>query len=163
MKYFHRIPGAKFHMPDGKEIAFAGGSFDSATIADEKVRDAVDFELKKIANSPASMVYTTEKPVVGIGENKPVEEIHQGATVAFDAENKIPPGTQTVKMPMAPDQHPSLQGAAMGAETGGGGNLAASLEAARKAITEHPPEKTATSKGPVSNAGTDTAAASNSK
>jgi hypothetical protein len=49
--YYHRVPGAKTHLPDGLEIQFLGGMFatkDPAIIA----------ELDKVADKAASGIYT---------------------------------------------------------------------------------------------------------
>ncbi len=49
--YYHRVPGAKTHMPDGLEIQFLGGVF---VTADPEIKAMLD----KIADSPTSQVYT---------------------------------------------------------------------------------------------------------
>lgn len=49
--YYHTVRGAKFVMPDGLEVIFRGGMFTT--------KDAeIIAELDKIADRPASMVYT---------------------------------------------------------------------------------------------------------
>ena len=54
--YHHIVRGAKFMMPDGLEVQFLGGSF---TTADPEIIA----ELDKVANRPASMVYTKAEVV----------------------------------------------------------------------------------------------------
>lgn len=54
--YHHMVRGAKFMMPDGLEVQFLGGHF---TTADEEIIA----ELDKIANRPASMIYTKAEVV----------------------------------------------------------------------------------------------------
>jgi len=54
--YHHIVRGAKFVMPDGLEVQFLGGSF---TTADPEIIA----ELDKVANRPASMVYTKSEVV----------------------------------------------------------------------------------------------------
>ena len=49
--YYHRVPGAKTHMPDGLEIQFLGGVF---VTANPEIKAMLD----KIADSPTSQVYT---------------------------------------------------------------------------------------------------------
>lgn len=49
--YYHRVPGAKTHMPDGLEIQFLGGMF---VTSDPEIKAMLD----KIADSPTSQVYT---------------------------------------------------------------------------------------------------------
>lgn len=52
--YFHRVKGAITHMPDGAQISFRGGMF--ATTNKE-----IQAFLDKIANQPASQVFTDTK------------------------------------------------------------------------------------------------------
>lgn len=134
MKFKHRIAGAKFHMPDGKEISFAGGEFDTEMVKDSAVRGQVEHELLKIANVPSSMIYTTDKPMITGDEKQAVVELTQSASSAFDTINKTPPGTQTVPMPMGGAQVPNLHDAAAGVTTGGGDILQAKLAAAKHAV-----------------------------
>ena len=54
--YHHIVIGAKFVMPDGLEVQFLGGHF---TTADPEIMA----ELDKIANRPASMIYTKAEVV----------------------------------------------------------------------------------------------------
>lgn len=49
--YYHRVPGAQTHLPDGAAIVFRGGQFVTAN------PELIEF-LDKIADKPASMVYT---------------------------------------------------------------------------------------------------------
>lgn len=156
MKFRHRIAGAKFHMPDGKEISFAGGEFDTDMLKEPFVKGLVEQELLKIANVPSSMIYTTEKPMITGEEKQPVKELNQSASIAFDTINKTPAGTETVAMPMGGAQIPNLQDAAGGATTNGGDALQAKLAAAKHAVE-------GVSKGPVSSTGTTTSAPSNSR
>lgn len=134
MKFFHRIAGAKFFMPDGREVCFAGGVVDTSTISPEH-RFAVESELKKIANTPSSQIYTMEKPVIAVEETAVRREIMKDATVAFDGANKITAPTETVPMPVAPDQVPPVSVAVGGAETGSGDALQSRLAAAKAAIS----------------------------
>jgi hypothetical protein len=57
--YHHMVRGAKFMMPDGLEVQFLGGSF---TTADEDIIA----ELDKVANRPASMIYTKAEVVAEV-------------------------------------------------------------------------------------------------
>lgn len=109
--YHHRVPGAKFYMPDGREICFAGGNFDSAMIRDPKTREAVEGELNKIANVPSSQVYTTDEPVVGAEEAGVVNEIRASATASFDGAHNIKDGT-TVEIPVPKQAQPVISQAA---------------------------------------------------
>lgn len=129
MKFFHRIAGAKFWMPDGKEISFAGGEFDTSLLH-ESVRGAVELELQKVANVPSSMIFTTETPVVSREERAAVSEITAAATVAFDTVHKIQGNPETVPMPMAPTQTQPLSSGV----TGKGDPLAERLAAAKAAV-----------------------------
>jgi hypothetical protein len=97
--YYHRTAGAKFYMPNGAEVAFAGGQFDSASITDKDKREAVELELNKIANVPASHVYTMETAPVSREEVDTANEIRESATNQFDQVNKIPGGTNTIPLP----------------------------------------------------------------
>lgn len=49
--YYHMIRGARFVMPDGLEVVFRGGMF---TTNDKEIIA----ELDRVADRPASMVYT---------------------------------------------------------------------------------------------------------
>lgn len=136
MKFHHRIPGAKFYMPDGREIAFAGGSVDTAEIQDPVARKSAEVELTKIANSPSSMIYTVA-PIKDLGERTTTTELEASSTQHFDQANKIPAGAVTTPMPMASDTHASvhtaMQSSAIVPEQKAP-DLAASIEAARKAV-----------------------------
>jgi len=57
--YHHMVRGAKFVMPDGLEVQFLGGVF---TTADPEIMA----ELDKIANRPASMIYTKTEVVAEV-------------------------------------------------------------------------------------------------
>lgn len=57
--YYHMVRGAKFVMPDGLEVQFLGGVF---TTADTDIMA----ELDKVANRPASMVYTKAEAVEAV-------------------------------------------------------------------------------------------------
>jgi len=104
--YHHRIPGARFIMPNGKEVCFAGGIVDTATLPEES-RAAVEAELDKVADQASSMIYT-QKPVEGLAEKQALSETRAAAVTAFDTVNKIPAGSRTVPMPMAPAVKPVL-------------------------------------------------------
>lgn len=121
-KYFHRHAGAKFFMPDGKEICFAGGEFDSAMVPDEATRTVVEQELDRVANVPAAMIFTRTL-VPDLGETSAREEVRAEAVSSFDTVNKIPAGTHTVTMAMPKDPQPTLSG-----------SLAAKAEEARRAV-----------------------------
>jgi hypothetical protein len=57
--YYHRIPGARFIMPDGLELQFLGGRFvthDPAIVA----------ELNKIANRSTSMIFTEQAGIEAV-------------------------------------------------------------------------------------------------
>lgn len=56
--FFHRIPGAKFIMPDGLELQFLGGRI----VTDDA---AIIEELGKVANKSASMVFTEQASIAG--------------------------------------------------------------------------------------------------
>lgn len=100
--YHHRFPGAKFYMGDGREISFAGGTF-TTDIPD------VQKELDKVANQPASMIYTVA-PVQDMAETAVSRDILQTAEQQFDDANKIKPGAQTVAIPVAPSQKAVIPG-----------------------------------------------------
>lgn len=57
--YHHMVRGAKFMMPDGLEVQFLGGVF---TTDDPEIIA----ELNKIADRPASMVYTKAEVVEAV-------------------------------------------------------------------------------------------------
>lgn len=95
-------------MPDGREVAFAGGVVDTDYIADENLRRQVETELKKVANVPSSQIYTTSAPIAPREEGEIRREVMQRAVGAFDEANKIPQGTQTQEIPMQPDPKPTL-------------------------------------------------------
>jgi hypothetical protein len=57
--YYHMVRGAKFIMPDGLEVQFLGGVF---TTADTDIMT----ELDKVANRPASMIYTKTEAVEAV-------------------------------------------------------------------------------------------------
>lgn len=76
--FYHMAPGAKFVMPDGLEIVFMGGQFtteDPAIIA----------ELNKIADKPATMVYTKTEAVQAAAQLQ-----NQAAADAADTAGKTP-------------------------------------------------------------------------
>lgn len=51
--YFHRIPGAKTHLPDGAEIQFLGGQFATAN-------PEIIVHLDKIADKKGTQVFTVK-------------------------------------------------------------------------------------------------------
>ena len=57
--YHHMVRGATFMMPDGLEVQFLGGQF---VTADEDIIS----ELDKVANRPASMIYTKAEVVAEV-------------------------------------------------------------------------------------------------
>lgn len=107
MKFFHRFPGAKFFMPDGKEVAFAGGEIETNEIKDKDQREALEKELTKVANVPSSMIYTKD-PIPDASEAAVVEEIKETATKGFDGDKNIPAGAETVAMPQTEVVKPVL-------------------------------------------------------
>lgn len=54
--YFHRVPGAITHMPDGAQITFRGGMF---ATTNEDIQNFLD----KITDKPTSQVYTKKQAV----------------------------------------------------------------------------------------------------
>lgn len=68
--FYHTIPGARFVMPDGLELQFLGGQFSTAD-ADQIA------ELEKVANKPASMIFTKREEVQQVKDEQ--------AKVAADA------------------------------------------------------------------------------
>lgn len=141
MKYFHRHAGAKFFMPDGREICFAGGEFDSESLSSKEDKFAVERELAKIANVPSSMIYTKEV-VQDTSEKAVQQELRDTAVQGFDVVNKIPAGTSTVPMPTQKDPRPTLNnvtgapGSASDPQPSASGatSLMEKAEVARKAI-----------------------------
>lgn len=122
--YHHRVSGARFILPDGREICFAGGYF-STDQAD------IQAELDKIANVPASQVYTTAAPIKGMEEGQLAAELRQGATRAFDDINKIVGPAETVPIPVPADPKPTLQGS----------GVASALDRAKAAVQSAGPKK----------------------
>lgn len=57
--YYHMIRGARFVMPDGLEVIFRGGVF---TTNDKDII----FELDRVADKPASMIYTKKETAESI-------------------------------------------------------------------------------------------------
>lgn len=137
MKYYHRYAGAKFFMPNGKDISFAGGEFDSSTVKDPDDRKAVELELNKIANVPSAMIYTKDS-VADSSEAAVHDEIMGGAEVAFDQTNKIAAGAKTVALPQAHEGKPTLNNAASKATatTATGQSMADKLAEARQKVAE---------------------------
>lgn len=72
--YYHRVPGAKTHLPDGLEIQFLGGIF---ATSDQYIIS----ELDKVANNPASGIFTSSE----IAENLLSKE----RAIAADAANTV--------------------------------------------------------------------------
>jgi hypothetical protein len=66
--YYHMVRGARFVMPDGLEVVFRGGIF---TTKDPEIIA----ELDKVADRPASMVYT---------KNETAEAVLAAAKAAAD-------------------------------------------------------------------------------
>lgn len=54
--YFHRIPGARSVLPDGREIQFLGGQFSTSD-------PRIIAELDAVANSHTSMIFTEKAGV----------------------------------------------------------------------------------------------------
>lgn len=126
-KYFHRYAGAKFFLPNGKELSFAGGELDTANMHPGDAQ-MVEQELDKIANVPSSMIYTKDL-VADSSEGDVVDEILASATQGFDELNKIPAGTKTVALPMGETTKPTLKQPGTS-----GSNIAA---ASNKAAAQH--------------------------
>ena len=57
--YYHMTRGARFVMPDGLEVIFLGGQFTT-------VDPEIIVELDKVANKPASMIYTKAEAVEAV-------------------------------------------------------------------------------------------------
>ena len=70
--YYHRVPGARTHLPDGREIVFLGGMF-STTDPD------IIAELDRVADQTTSMIFTAK---TGVENTKAAED-----KVAADAGN----------------------------------------------------------------------------
>jgi len=100
--YRHRTPGARFILPDGRELCFIGGTFRTED-------SAIQQELDKVTNVPASQIYTTPEPIKAVEEVVMTSELMQGATKAFDSENKITAPTETIPIPIRPEPKPMLQ------------------------------------------------------
>lgn len=111
-QYFHRFAGAKFFMPAGQEICFAGGEFNTATVKDLDMRTAVEHELDKIANSPASMIYTKDREIAAdISERATSSEVMETATAGFDQVNKVNSAqAKTVALPQGAANVPLIPG-----------------------------------------------------
>lgn len=151
-QYFHRFPGAKFFMPAGQEICFAGGEFNTATVKDTVMRAEVEKELDKIANSPASMIYTKDKDLaLDVSERATSNEVMETATAGFDNVNKINSSqAKTVELPQAHSGAPQIPGS--GHQKGQG----------IAATAQHAAQGTAGSSDAVAKARASLAAASNS-
>lgn len=138
MKFFHRIHGAKFHMPDGRELSFAGGVVDTDTIPDPATRSVVELELKKVANVPASMIFT-QQVVADSSEAAVAAEVKRTAEASFDGDKKIPGGAVTVGIAGGAGSskgevnplNPKAAAGQIGSET------AAALQRAKDAVAAH--------------------------
>lgn len=130
--YYCRVPGAKFYMPNGREVAFSGGSVKLSSIP-EQYRAGVEKELDAIANVPSSFVYTKQE-VAGVEERMVSKEIMDTATAGFDAVNKIAGGTQTVPIPTAKPPAPTLQAAGLTGDSQS--SIAAAAEAVRARVAD---------------------------
>lgn len=104
--YYHRTPGAKFYMPDGKEVSFAGGELRLSSIPSQ-FRGEVQRELDRIADVPTSHIYTKQE-VIDPGEVAARDEIMQTAEHQFDKDNKIEGNPKTVPLPQAAPGKPQL-------------------------------------------------------
>lgn len=116
-------------MPNGQELSFAGGELDTDLLFKENpaTKEAVELELKKIANVPSSMIYTKD-PVQDSSERDVVDEIMGSATVGFDSVNKVPAGTQTHELPVSKPTAPTLKAAS--SQVGSAAKTAAEASAA---------------------------------
>jgi len=107
--YYHRTPGAKFHIQIGteaKEVAFAGGMIKLSSIP-AAYRDKVREELDKIANIPTSHIYTVQD-IVEPGEVAAATEIRQTAEHQFDTDRGITGNPVTIPIPVSKQSTPEL-------------------------------------------------------
>lgn len=72
--YYHRVPGARTHMPDGLEIVFLGGMFATED-------ETIIAELDKIADKASSGIFTSS----AIAENLLSQERKAAAEAADTA------------------------------------------------------------------------------
>ena len=72
--YYHRVPGARTHMPDGLEIVFLGGMFATED-------ETIIAELDKIADKASSGIFTNS----AIAENLLSQERKAAAEAADTA------------------------------------------------------------------------------
>lgn len=105
--YYHRIDGARFIMPSGKDITFAGGFFNTETIMDAGLRAQVEEELNKVADQPSSMIYT-KNAVTAPEERQVADQLRKEGEAAFDADHNIPTGATTIPMPVVSAAKPVL-------------------------------------------------------
>lgn len=101
--YYHRTPGARFIMPDGRILTFSAGDGSFPTDDAE-----IQKELDKVANVPSSQVYTKGALVVPIEEKQVHAEVASQAVTAFNADKKVDPSAQTVAIPMPTEAKPSV-------------------------------------------------------
>lgn len=116
--FYHRTPGARFILPDGRDLIFS--ATDGAFTTDDPL---ALLELKKIADQPATMVFT-KTPVIDRAEKQAASEVMDSATVAFNDDKKIPASVETVEVMQRVDPKPVLS------DTG----LADKLAAAKAAV-----------------------------
>ena len=76
--YYHRVPGARTHMPDGLEIVFLGGMFATED-------ETIIAELDKIADKASSGIFTNS----AIAENLLSQE-RKAAAEAADTAGLLP-------------------------------------------------------------------------
>ena len=72
--YYHRVPGARTHMPDGLEVVFLGGMFATED-------ESIIAELDKIADKASSGIFTSS----AIAENLLSQERKAAADAADTA------------------------------------------------------------------------------
>lgn len=138
--YRHRTPGAKFYMPDGREIAFVGGRVRLSSI-DVRWRGEVEKQLDAVANQPQSHIFTTHE-VFAPEEKMLRSEMMKEATAQFDADKRITGNPATVPIPVSPQMPPILTpvedpvGAAQTPQVQTGGDAMAAARAAVAAAVQ---------------------------
>lgn len=138
-------------MPDGRELSFVGGKIDTDQIDDPVLKDAIEGELKKIANNPTSQVYTVDKPPVGVEELETKKDLMHGAESAFDQVNKITGAAQTVPVAIAgTTDKPIIPGSGVDSKPVSKG----AIEAARKVLEESKVKQTGVPTGTGAPTGT---------
>ena len=112
--YYHQTPGAKFYMPDGREVAFAGGRLELSTIP-AHARAAVRAELDKVADVPTSHIFTKNR-VMEPGEQQSADELRKMAEAQFDGDRRITGNPTTIPLPVSKSEPPVLPSALVAAK-----------------------------------------------